>query len=105
MKLRPHEYCACIGFSGSKAIVSKQAARQYRGYSARQFADEGLLRQAFSLASYQCDEEQIERILQAVQTRFKGGGQGRSTPQSKSDLEKLFGYVAPPQQLSGIIYV
>ena len=106
MKLRAHEYCACVGFSESKAVISKHAARQYRGYDVTKFLQKGLFRQAFSLAYFHNNENQMQHVLQELQTQIKDHAiPGRSIPQNTEDLIRLFGCIPPPQNLSGILYI
>ena len=106
MKLRANEYCACIGFSGKKAVVSKQAARQYKAYDLARFLREGLFRQAFSLAYFHGDQAQMQQVLHELQGKMEVGLlPGRSVPQNVADLVGLFGSIPAQQYLSGILYV
>ncbi len=108
MKLRAHEYCAYIGFTDSKAVVSKRAARQYRRYDFTRFLSEGLYKQAFSLAYYSGSQTQMQQVLNELQTKLAHQGDplpGQSLPQSSDDLIQIFGIIPVPRQLNGMLYV
>ncbi len=108
MKLRAHEYCACIGFSDNKAVVNKRAARQYKSYDVTRFLSEGLYKQAFSLAYYRKDQEQMEQVLAALRQQLGQGAAEQAPqfePQSVADLVRLFGNIPAPTHLSGVLYV
>ena len=106
MKLRSYEYCACIGFSENKAVVNKAAARQYKNYDVARFLQEGLFKQAFSLAYFHENQEQMEQVLKELQLKVQATNLAeRNIPSSVADLIKLFGNIPAGQNLNGILYV
>jgi hypothetical protein len=83
-KLSRMEFVFTIGYDGSRAVVDGQAARRYRSLAARDLAEKGLFRAAWSAAVYSGDEAEKRAVAELY---------NRAVPFPADDaaLDRLFG--------------
>ena len=87
------EFVFTIGYDGSRAVVDGQAARRYRALSARDLAEKGLFRAAWSAAVYSGDEAEKRAVAELYNRAVPFPADGAS-------LDRLFG-VFPASAASG----
>lgn len=108
MKLKVHEYCAVVGFTGRRAVICKREAKQYRCYTFERFLEEKLFRQAFCFAYYQKDPKRMDEVIQSFQQAVQAHGgllEGHRLPETVEDMRRLYGCIAVPENLTGLIFV
>jgi len=82
--LSREDFIFTIGYDGPVAVVDKQAKKKFGKLSARELAEKGLFRPAYSAAIYSGNKEEIELVAEAY-NRLGGNSADISA------MERLFG--------------
>jgi hypothetical protein len=78
-------------------VVDGRAKKQYGSLSARQLAEKGLYKAAFSAALYTGDPKDVDEFLEVYNSAFAGGGH-----YDKSGLGRLFGVYGVPEGINRV---
>jgi hypothetical protein len=79
------DFTFTIGYDGPAAVVDGQAQRKYGALSARELAERGLLRAAYSAAVYSGDAKEKAAVVELYN---KASGTSYA---ADSSLDRLFG--------------
>ena len=82
--LSREDFIFTIGYDGPVAVVDKQAKKKFGKLSAKELAEKGLFRPAYSAAVYSGNKEEIELVVEAYN---RLGGNSADV----SAMERLFG--------------
>jgi hypothetical protein len=82
--LSREDFIFTIGYDGPVAVVDKQAKKKFGKFSAKELAERGLFRAAYSSALYSGNKEEIDLVAEAYN---RLGGDSADT----SAMERLFG--------------
>ena len=79
------DFIFTIGYDGAAAVVDSQAKKRYSALSARELAEKGLFRAAYSCAIWSKDPKELETVVE-IYNRISG-----SSLTTDSSLDRLFG--------------
>ena len=82
--LNREDFIFTIGYDGPVAVVDKQAKKKFGKLSAKELAEKGFFRPAYSAALYSGNKEEIELVAEAYN---RLGGNSADIPA----MERLFG--------------
>ena len=89
--MRREDYVFCIGFEGSTAIVDGKLQRRFSSYTTRQFAEQGMFKQALCSAVWGGKPEELEEVLSIF-------NQKTTAPvRTVEELSRIFGVSAVPE--------
>ncbi|MDR1587752.1 MAG: hypothetical protein LBS57_09880 [Treponema sp.] len=83
--LSREDFVFTIGYDGPAAVIDRQAKRRYGSLSAKELAEKGLFRAAYSSAVYSKDPEDLQALIE-VYNRISGASLSVNSP-----LDRLFG--------------
>ncbi|MDR1319793.1 MAG: hypothetical protein LBJ90_09215 [Treponema sp.] len=79
------DFVFTIGYDGPVAVVDRQAKKRYGALSARELAEKGLFRAAYSSAVYSGNPEEMRAVIE-IYNRISGVSLPPDYP-----LDRLFG--------------
>jgi hypothetical protein len=83
--LSREDFVFTIGYDGPVAVIDRQAKKRYGALSARELAEKGLFRAAYSSAVYSKDPEDMRTLIE-IYNRISGESLSVNSP-----LDRLFG--------------
>ncbi|MDR0289663.1 MAG: hypothetical protein LBI06_01875 [Treponema sp.] len=79
------DFIFTIGYDGPAAVVDGQAKRRYKSLSAKELAEKGLFRAAYSAAIWSKDPQDMASLIETY-NRISGSALTPNSP-----LDRLFG--------------
>lgn len=85
------DFVFTIGYQGNTAIVDSQAKKRFGSLTARELAERGLFKAAFSSAVFNGSGEEMREVLEIYNRAAE------KTYSSPEELKRLFGVFNPPE--------
>ena len=94
--INKEDFIFTIGYQGDTAIVDGSAKGEYKNYSAKQLAENGLFKSAICHALYNEDEKELENVF------FVYNSKTDNKISSTFELKKIFGITEIPEGISKV---
>ena len=95
--MKREDFIFTIGYQGNTAVVDGRAKKQYGTLSARELAEKGFYKAAFSAALYSGDEKEVDEFLSIYNAASADGPR-----YTKAGLNRLFGVFGVPEGINRI---